>query len=40
MAAIRVLIVDDSAVIRKVLCDALSVDPARRPHPFFALLGS
>src|SRR5271170_2194124 len=28
MAPIRILVVDDSVVIRKVLCDALASDPA------------
>ena len=27
MARIRILVVDDSVVIRKVLCDTLSKDP-------------
>jgi two-component system chemotaxis response regulator CheB len=28
MAPIRVLMIDDSVVIRRVLCDALAMDPA------------
>lgn len=42
MKAIRVLVVDDSAVVRRVLCDVLSADPgieimATASDPIFAL---